>query len=137
MNMATAFSQINWLAVIVATLAAFLVGSIWYSPILFSKIWQKEIKMSDEEMKHANMALIFGSAFILNLVAAIVLAMFLGRHAGLTMGLMASLMVAIAWIGTALGTNYLFTRKSLKLFFIDAGYYVVYYAVMGIILGIW
>lgn len=61
--------------------------------------------MSDEEMKHANMPLIFGSAFFLNLVAAIVLAMFLGRHAGWAFGLMASLMIAIAWIATALGTN--------------------------------
>jgi predicted membrane protein len=136
MNMCSAFTQINWLAVIVATIAAFLVGFLWYS-VLFGKVWQKEIKMSDEEMKHANMPLIFGSAFVLNLIAAIVLAMFLGRHAGLAMGLIASLMVAIAWIGTALGTNYLFTRKSLRLFFIDAGYYVIYYAVMGIILGIW
>jgi UDP-N-acetylmuramyl pentapeptide phosphotransferase/UDP-N-acetylglucosamine-1-phosphate transferase len=136
MNMSTAFTQINWLAVIVATVAAFMVGFLWYS-ILFAKVWQKEIKMSDEEMKHANVPVIFGTAFFLNLIASIVLAMFLGRHAGWAFGLMASLMVAIAWIGTALGTNYLFTRKSLRLFFIDAGYFVVYYAVMGIILGIW
>ena len=136
MNMATAFTEINWLAVIVATVAAFLVGFLWYS-ILFAKVWQKEVKLDSEEMKSANMPMIFGTAFVLNLIAAVVLAMFLGRHAGLAMGLMASLMVAIAWIGTALGTNYLFARKSLKLFFIDAGYFIVYYAVMGIILGIW
>ena len=136
MNMANAFSQINWLAVIVATVAAFMVGFLWYS-ILFSKVWQKEVKLNPDEMKNANMPMIFGSAFGLNLIAAVVLAMFLGRHSGWAFGLMASLMVAIAWIGTALGTNYLFARKSLKLFFIDAGYFIVYYAVMGIILGIW
>lgn len=136
MNMANAFSQMNWLAVIVATVCAFLVGFLWYS-ILFAKTWQKEIKLSDQDMKSANMPMIFGSAFLLNFVAAIVLAMFLGRHAGIVMGLTASLLVAIAWIGTALGTNYLFARKSLKLFFIDAGYFVLYYAVMGIIIGIW
>lgn len=136
MNMATAFSQINWLAVLVATIAAFMLGFLWYS-VLFTNAWQKEIKMTDEEMKHASMPVIFGTAFILNLVAATVLAMFLGRHTGWTFGLMAGLMVAIAWIGTAFGTNYLFARKSLRLFFIDAGYYVFYYALMGVILGAW
>ena len=74
--MCTAFTQINWLAVIVATIAAFLVGFLWYS-ILFAKVWQKEVKLNSEDMKSANMPMIFGSAFGLNLVAAVVLAMFL------------------------------------------------------------
>jgi hypothetical protein len=137
MDFTTAFTQINWLSVIVATLAAFGLGSLWYSPVLVGKAWQSEIKMSDEDIKDANMPMIFGGAFILNFIAAVVLDMFLGKDATLVFGLIAGLLVAIAWIATALGTNYLFSRKSLKLFLIDAGYYIIYYAVMGIILGAW
>jgi len=137
MDLATAFTQINWFSVVVATLAAFALGSLWYSPVLVGKVWQKEIKLSDEDIRGANMPMIFGGAFVLNFIAAIVLEMFLGKESTLVSGLMAGLLVAIAWIATALGTNYLFARKSFKLFLIDAGYYVFYYALMGIILGAW
>lgn len=137
MDLITSFNAINWLSVVVATVAAFAVGSLWYSPLMFTKIWQKEVKLSDEDIKNANMGMIFGSAFVLNFIAAIVLEMFLGPEASLFAGLMAGVLVALAWIGTALGTNYLFARKSFRLFLIDAGYFLVYYAVMGIILGAW
>jgi hypothetical protein len=137
MEIISAFTHINWLSVIVATLASFFVGSLWYSPLMFSKIWQRELKLSDEEIRNASMGLIFSSAFVLNFLAAIVLEMFLGKDSTLTGGLIAGLLVGIAWVTTALGTNYLFARKSFKLFLIDAGYFVVYYAVMGLILGVW
>ncbi len=137
MDLATAFAEINWLSVIVATLAAFGLGSLWYSPVLVGKAWQTEVKLSDEDIKDANMPMIFGGAFFLNFIAAIVLDMFLGKEATLTFGFIAGLLVALAWISTALGINYLFTRKSFKLFLIDAGYFLIYYAIMGTILGAW
>lgn len=137
MDLSASFAEINWLSVIVATLAAFAIGGLWYSPVLYGKAWQKEIKLSDEEIKQANMGMIFGSSFVLNFVSAIVLELFIGSQATWSFGLIAGLFVGIGWIATSLGTNYLFARKSLKLFFIDAFYFIVYFAVMGIILGAW
>ena len=137
MDVTTAFQQINWLSVIVSALAAFAIGSLWYSPLLFGKAWQKLIKLTDEDIKDANMPLIFGTTFVLNIIGAFVLDMFIGNQATLATGLMAGLFVSIAWIATSLGINYLFSRKSLELYFIDAGYYVTFFAVMGIILGAW
>ena len=66
MDLITSFNAINWLSVVVATVAAFAVGSLWYSPLMFTKIWQKEVKLSDEDIKNANMGMIFGSAFVLH-----------------------------------------------------------------------
>lgn len=137
MNLATAFAEINYLSVIVATIAAFAIGGLWYSPVLFGAVWQKELKLSNEEIQNTNMPLIFGGAFILNFIAAIVLEMFIGKSATWDFGLIAGLLVGIAWIATALGTNYLFARKTFKLFMIDASYFIVYFAVMGVILGAW
>jgi hypothetical protein len=137
MDLSTSFSEINWLSVIVATLAAFAIGGLWYSPVLFSKTWQKEVKLSDQDIKDVNMGLIFGSSFVLNFISAVVLELFIGKQAGVSTGLMAGLFVGVGWVATSLGTNYLFARKSLKLFFIDACYFIVYFAVMGIILGAW
>ena len=36
----------NWLAVVVATVAFFVVGAIWYTA-LFGKIWQREVGLSE------------------------------------------------------------------------------------------
>ena len=33
------FGAVNWLAVGVGTVAAFMVGWLWYSPLLFGKKW--------------------------------------------------------------------------------------------------
>lgn len=137
MDLSTAFAEINWLSVIAATIAAFAIGGLWYSPVLFGKTWQVELKLSDEEIKQANMALIFGLSFVLNFISAVVLDMFIGKQGTMVFGLIAGLLVSVAWIATALGINYLFSRKSLKLFLIDASYFVIYFAIMGLILGAW
>jgi hypothetical protein len=137
MDLATAFSNINWLSVIAASLAAFAIGSVWYSPVMFSKTWQKESNLTDYDLKNASMPVIFGSAFVLMFISAVILDMFIGKDATASVGLIAGLLVSIGWIATALGVNYLFARKSFTLFLIDAGYFIVFFAVMGLILGAW
>lgn len=137
MELSTLFSNIHWLAVLVASLAAFAIGSVWYSPLLFSKAWQKELKLSDFDIKNSNMIVIFGLTFVLMFISALILDLFLPRDSTALIGLIAGLLVSVGWIATALGVNYLFGRKSLKLYLIDAGYFVVFFAVMGLILGAW
>ncbi len=131
------FSDVNWLSVIVSALAAFAVGSLWYSPLMVGKRWQKEVGLSDESMKNANMGMIFGGAFVLNVIGAIALELLIGPESTAFKGLHAGLFVAVFWIATSYGITYLFTRKTLTLFLIDAGYYIIFYSVMGLILGAW
>lgn len=137
MNFASAIAEINWISVIIATVAAFAIGGLWYSPVLFGKAWQAELKLTTDDLRKTNMPLIFGLSFVLNFISAVVLEMFIGKDATLVFGLIAGLLVGIAWIATSLGVNYLFARKSLRLFLIDAFYFIVYFAVMGVILGAW
>ena len=137
MDLSTAFQNIHWIAVIVATLAAFFIGWLWHSPLLFGKVWQKEVGLSQDKMKSGNMPLIFGTTFVLNLIASILMAMFLGKESTLQAGLQAGMFVGIGWVATSFGTTYLFTQKSFRLFLIDAGYYACWYTVIGGILGVW
>ena len=137
MYTALSFSDINWVSVIVSAIVAFAIGGLWYSPLLFSKAWVKELKISDDEIKSSNMILIFGTTFLLNIVSATILDLFLGKNATLISGMIFGLFVAFAWVATSLGINYLFSRKSLKLFLIDAGYFIVFFPIMGAILGAW
>lgn len=137
MDFAEAFSNINWLSVVVACIAAFIIGALWYSPLLFSKIWQKEVGLTDEDLKDVNMFKTMGTSFVLQFIAAILMDMFLGNEATLVDGIITGGIVGIGWVATSLGTNYLFSKKSLKLFFIDAGYFVVWFILIGLILGAW
>jgi hypothetical protein len=54
------FTDMNYLAVLVAAIAGWAVGAFWYSGVLFGKKWQKELGFTDEYIRQANMALIFG-----------------------------------------------------------------------------
>jgi len=137
MDILSSLGHVNWLSVLVAAVGAFAIGSLWYSPVLFSKIWQKEINLPDDKLKSANMPLIFGVAFVLEFIAAVVLDMFIGPGGTLASGIKLGALVSIGWVATSIGTNYLFGQRSFKLFAIDAGYFVVFFIAMGAILGAW
>lgn len=67
MDFQQSLESINYFAVIVAALSAFVIGGIWYSA-LFAKSWMKANGFSDEDLKNSNMAKIFRGAFILSLI---------------------------------------------------------------------
>lgn len=128
--------HINYLAVFAAALLGFIIGGLWYGP-LFGKQWMKEMNFTEESLKKSNMARIFGLSFVLSLVISFNLAAFLGEKADLMWGLTAGALAGIGWVAASIGITYLFGRKSLKLFLIDAGYQAVTYTLMGGLLGVW
>jgi hypothetical protein len=129
-------SDINWLAVLVATASSFVIGSLWYGP-LFQKPWMAASGMTREQGAKGNMALIFGGTAVLNLLIAIALALLVQGHHGWRSGLHTGLFSAFFFVATSLGVIYLFEQRSLKLWLVNAGYQVVNFAVMGTIIGAW
>jgi hypothetical protein len=128
--------SVNVFAVLVAALAGFVIGGSWYGP-LFGKPWMAASGMTKEKGAQGNMALIFGLTFVLNAVIAIGIAILLGGHRGLLAGLHMGLFTGFFFIATTLGVIYLFERRPLMLFLINAGYQVVNFAVIGMIIGLW
>ncbi|MCB9398033.1 MAG: DUF1761 domain-containing protein [Acidobacteria bacterium] len=129
--------NINIWAVLTATVASFVLGGMWFSPILFAKPWMQVTGLSEEELAKGNMAKIFGGSFFLTLIMAFNLAAFLGKESDWAWGLTAGLLAGVGWVGTALGVIYLFERRPLKHFLINAGFQAVSFGVMGLILGWW
>lgn len=129
--------QLNYLAVLVAALSTFLIGGLWYSPAVFGKAWLRENNFKEEDMKGRNMAKIFGLAFVLAIISAVNLAMFMGPENDPTMGALWGFLAGAGWVATFVGTHYLFERRSFKLFLINAGYSVVALTIMGVILAAW
>ena len=130
-------TEIHWLSILVAAVSGFLVGGLWYGP-LFGKAWQAARGLSDDAMKNANMPMIFGLTFVLNLFSAFILDHTLTTYGspGLNLSVMISSGVALGFIVPAIGVNYLFSRQSLRLFMIDAGYWLVIYSVMGVVFAL-
>jgi len=74
--------NVNGIGVLVAALAGFVVGGIWYSPMLLGKQYMKEIgrTMADMEnwKKHHSLAGAYLQGFLISLVMTYVLAYVLG-----------------------------------------------------------
>lgn len=127
--------EINYVAVFAAAIASFALGGLWYSPALFAKVWQREAGVTEEQLQNANMGMIFGLSFLLCLLAAFVFALFLGPHPTLVLGVGAGFAAGLCWVAASFGINYLFERRSLKLFLINGGYHTLQFTLVGLVLA--
>ncbi|MCH8334285.1 MAG: DUF1761 domain-containing protein [Proteobacteria bacterium] len=137
MNLAYSLADINWLAVVVATVIAFAIGGLWYSKALFGSAWLEEVGLTEEAVKNANMPGLFGGTLVLQFLAVTALAALIGTDSSWQSGLYSGLLVGVFWVATAYGITYLFEQRSLRLFLINAGYNVVLFSIVGTILGAW
>jgi hypothetical protein len=139
--------MINWWAVLVAGISAFVLGGIWYSPKLFGTAWMEDNKLTMEEIRKGNFAKIYGWAFILSLIAAVNLGMFLSDTPDECTGVCAAnydmgsgaMYGALAglWVFCFVAIHGLFEHKPGRLIFINGGYALAALALMGAILGLW
>jgi hypothetical protein len=130
-------TSINWLAILVAGLSAFVLGGVWYSPALFGNAWMKENKFSVDDVKRGNKAKIFGWSFVLALLMAVNLAMFLAdAKTDLAWGITAGFLAGI-WVFCGIAITSLFEQRSSRYIFINGGYQVVALTLMGAIIGVW
>ncbi len=131
-------STLNWIAVIVAALSNFLIGGLWYSPVLFGKVWMKENNFSEDNLKKGNMTKIFGLTFLFSIFMAFNLGIFL-NDAGTTAGwgAIAGFLAGFGWVAMSIFTIGQFERKSTNYMLIHGGYVTVSFVVMGLIIGLW
>lgn len=127
--------EVNWIAVALCALSSLVLGGLWYSPALFARAWQRAAGLSDQQAQDGNMALIFGGAFLLSLVAAAVFAMFLGTEMSLGAATAAGFSAGLCWVAASFGINYLFERRPLSLWLINGGYHTLQFTFFGLILG--
>ena len=74
------FSKINYFAVLVAALSTFVLGGLWYSPLLFGKAWMRVNNFSDTDVAGFSKARMFGWSFIFALIMSLNLSMFLAAQ---------------------------------------------------------
>jgi hypothetical protein len=123
----------NLLAILMAASTGFLIGGLWYGP-LFGKAWMAEHGFTEEQLRGGNMLKIYGLTFAFSVLSAVFLGHLLAFFdTNPRSKLMISIGISLGYIIPAIGTNYLFSRKSGRLFAIDAGYWLVFYVAMGLV----
>jgi hypothetical protein len=63
--------QLNWLAVVVGALVYFALGALWYSPMLFSRAWQRSIGWDETRTPPQRSAMTYVAPLVAYLVMAI------------------------------------------------------------------
>ena len=142
--------DINWLALIAASILPLVTGFIWYNPKVFGTAWMKESGMTEEKAKSMNPAKTYGLAVVFAFLVAFFLwalvmtgggpgmphgpeGEFMTFKHGAFHGALLAVLVALP----VLATNALFEMKSFKYMAINVGYWVLTMALMGGIINAW
>ena len=160
----------NIITVLLAGLVPMVIGFVWYGP-LFSKLWMKEARMTQEMIEGGNMPVIFGLAYVFSVLAAFMLfavtvhqtdgysllitpgsgemsaadktqfealiATYGDRYRHFGHGAFHGGIAGVFLVFPALATNALFERKSWKYIGINAGYWIISFALMGGVVCQW
>jgi hypothetical protein len=131
------FHGLNLWAVLAAAVSAFVLGGLWYAPFLFGRAWKGANGFGSEEPPAAG-AKVFVISFVLSLVMAVNLAMFLNDpKTNLVWGATAGFLAGFGWVAMGIGIVSLFERRPWSYVLVNGGYLTVALVVMGAILGGW
>lgn len=130
--------EINLLAVFVVTLFTFFLGGLWYSKILFARLFIKNISLTEEELKQGGKSIFiyeFIAAFITNYVLASIILLSGADDfwRGFQLGI-------ILWIGFVVMTHLstvTFEKRNFTLFLLQMFYRLIAISISGGILAIW
>ncbi len=133
--------SINYLAVLVCGIIYMAVGALWYSPLLFGKIWTAAMGKTEQELKEMQKGV--WKTYLLSFISALVMAFVLAhiidfaRADTAVEGLQTGLWV---WLGFVITTGLaavIFEGRSKRLYFIYNGYMLVTFLIMGLVLAVW
>ena len=134
--------SINYLAVLVSAIVSMVIGALWYSPILFGKLWMRLSGMSEnklKEVKAKGMTKSYVIAFIVTLVMSYVLAHFVDYTEATTfaLGMQTGFWIWLGFFATTMLGMVLWEGKSVKFYLLNIIHYLVVLLVIGGMLAMW
>ncbi len=128
--------QINIWAVLLAALIKFIIGGLWFSPLMFGNLWLEEVGQTKEVLVASVRPLLL--AAVLCLVTAFTLAVIITlADIDFIRSLALGSFMGVGIMAAMLGPQFAFEGRSFRLFTIYVGQYVVELTVMAAILGGW
>lgn len=139
---ANAVDQVNWWAIIVATLSTLPVGYLWYDMKMgYGKRWAalNKLTVKNLEGKYDGMAATFATMLFTSFATAFMMACLIIATGveGFAHSLMFGVIFGIIFRGGAHFIHNGFTQKPMELTLIDASHDMISLTVMALILGLW
>ena len=142
--MSQLFDGLNWPAIAVAALVYFALGALWYSKAMFVNRWIADLKIDvNNPDAKKGMGMMFGGSFVLMFIQCLAIAIIAERldldvaGGGWMSGLKLGAFTGCCFCAATIGVNYLYEKKPMSLFLINAGYAIVGNIIAGIIICSW
>lgn len=129
--------NINFLAVLVAAVAYWILGALWYSPLLFSKPWARYVNFQEEWRNNMMMSMIlsFIGFFITCFTVAVLVSHLV--YPDLVRSIKIAVIAGIGLTAVPIWINSLYSKRPIGLFLIDAGYHFLGIVIAAIIISLW
>jgi hypothetical protein len=137
------FAGVNYLAVLVAAILAWLLGGVWYhllaGPWLAAQSKSRETFAADMQARRGTPAFYF--PFVLAFVALLVMGWVLAgtmAHVGpitIRNGIVSALFIWFGFVLTTTAVTYAFAGNKPMLTAIDAGHWLAVLLLMGVVIG--
>ena len=132
---------VNYLAVLLAAVAGWLVGAVWYG--VLGRQWMLARGMSpaecDAARKARNMPIApMIIAFVAQLIMALMLSGIMGHLGGanITVGIISGVLIWFGFVVTTIVVGNAFQQRKFALTLIDSGHWLLVLVVQGIVLGL-
>ena len=131
-------SHLNWLHILVATLAFFALGALWYSPVLFAKPWtsMNTVPM-DADKKGMGMAMLLSFIFMFVASTGIAILQQVLAVSDAVHGIKLGLLVGVCFSVPSISISYVYLKRPVGLYFIDGGYQLVGCILASLVLAVW
>lgn len=137
-------AELNWLAILVAFVAAFIAGAIWFGPKTFFPAWWRAMGKDPNNMEvTGNMAVTFGATAVAAFIEAVAVASVIyfvaqgNPNFGALDGGLVGLLLGLGLAAASSLSHRLFAGQGFKVWIIEVGSDVVNLTIMGLIIGAW
>jgi hypothetical protein len=136
--------EINWLAVIASTAAAFVIGVAWFSPPIFGGVWARQVsrytsrdeaEIASDASRTTALSGWLGSIAVTAVVMAMVVEAVDADSAG--EGAVLAFVIALGFGATFASWPPIFARVPWQWWLVNTGAFLVMQVAMGVILAIW
>lgn len=134
------FSSINYIGIVVATIAGFVTGALWFSPKTFFPLWWRAMEKPEDEIpgKGTNMGAIFASLVGSMMIQAVILSALINgmyNNASIAQGVLAGVVVGIGICAMSSLGHRLFAGQGFLVWALEVGNDIAALAVMGAIIA--
>lgn len=132
--------SVDFVAVLAASVATFMVGWLWYSA-LFGKQWKELMGYTDEVMRTMKMtpAKSMAGGFVTTVILVFVLANLMAMTGATSTGaaLTLAFWIWVGFVATIASNSIWYENRPTKLYLINASHYLVALLVAASVLSLW